>query len=205
MLKKLIHSIPLNRLTFYLLALGFLPLLYIPFDYASKSKKLQQMEEFLDEVTQTARAKEQKQEINTCVKSSFAKADPSYLEHQLEGLCFLQNEKEALEKIMKKGSFPGGPAVEQRYHFLTAGDNRLRFEANALAAKEKIEQSVESLAHPVEIDGGDLKKILSLIEEKQAGQPQLILTDFKLHKKNTANNNEVYELDLQILKREFPS
>ncbi len=64
--------------------------------------------------------------------------------------------------------------------------------------------------HPVEVNVSDLKKILTLIEGRKIGEfetgpqkPQLMILDFKLEKKNIRENNEVFDLNMKLLKREF--
>ncbi len=204
-MNKILHSIPFNRLILYVMLLGFLPFLYVPFHYFSAMNQLKKTEAYLEKVEESAVTKEQKQEINTIVRAIYGKADPKYIENKIEKLQLLKREKEALEKMMKECAFPGGASNEVRYKFLTGEENRIRFTPGAVQTKEKIEETIETLSHPVEVDSSDLKNILQLIEEKQVGQPELLITDFKLNKKITPNKREVYELHMQLIKREFLS
>jgi len=53
-----------------------------------------------------------------------------------------------------------------------------------------------------------LKTLVHLIEEtdplKNSGQrPQLLISDFSMAKKNTLLQNEVFEIKMDLLKREF--
>lgn len=202
-MNKILQSIPFKRLVIYLLVLGALPIFYVPFDFFTKKERLRKSELYLQRVMQTAQAKEKKQETNTVVRALYSKADPHFLDQKIGTLPLLVQEKKALEKLMKECAYPGGASNEARYRFLAGEENRLHFQPGATQTKEKIEETLMTLAHPVEIDAADMKKILQMIEEKQVGQPELLITDFKLNKKLTPNKREVYELQMQLIKREF--
>ena len=71
------------------------------------------------------------------------------------------------------------------------------------------QETIETLAHPVEVDNSDILKILSRIEgvslhdEKPLEtRPQLIITDFRIDRKKPSLY-EVYALNIKILKREY--
>ena len=56
----------------------------------------------------------------------------------------------------------------------------------------------------------DLKKVLALIEGQPIGdnksgpnKPQLIITDFKLDKKEITDKNDILLINMKLLKREY--
>ena len=68
----------------------------------------------------------------------------------------------------------------------------------------------EKQRHPVQMDESDLKQILSLIEDlpvdsflPSAGSPQLLIKEFRLKKQETPLHTEVFEVEMDLLKREF--
>lgn len=196
-------KIPLQRLIVYLLILPLLPLfLYLPSHYFSRMRELNKMELFLQKVKESSFIKEQKQAVNNAVRHVFAGASPTFLSDELETLNLLTREKEAIEKIIRLPSFPGNETLEQRYHFLREA-NKISFLEGSTIKKEGIEESLQTLCHSVEMDADDLKEILKIIEEKKQGSPQLLFTQFKLNKKTMPNKGEVYEINMQLLKREY--
>jgi hypothetical protein len=73
-----------------------------------------------------------------------------------------------------------------------------------------MKETLEKQKMPIELDEEDLKNLLALIEETpfhlalpKMNRPQLIISDFSLTKKNAPLQNEVFELRMDILKREF--
>ena len=68
----------------------------------------------------------------------------------------------------------------------------------------------ETLVHPIEVNVDDIQEILSGIEgviigpyEPPPNPPQLLMLDFKIDRKGISEKNEVYGLNLKLLKREF--
>ena len=51
----------------------------------------------------------------------------------------------------------------------------------------------------------DLKDILDIIEGNHTQKPQLIVRDFQLTRKTKTSGNEVYDLSMALIKREFES
>lgn len=197
------NKMPLQRLIIYLLVFPLLPLiLYLPSHYFSHLKQLQKMEQEVEKVKQMTYIKEQKQEINNAVRKIFAASCPTFVTDEIESITLLNTEKEAIEKIIKMPSFPGNDTLQRRYHFLN-DENKMKFLEGAPIKKEGVEESLLTLSHPVEMDSTDLKEILKIIEEKKKESPQLLFTQFKLNKKILPNKGEVYEINMQLLKREY--
>ncbi len=205
MLKKLFISIPLSRLVLYLTLLSLLPLMLVVYYFVSERHQIQELRDKITQVRVLAVQKEQKQAFNRLIRKQFANADPLYLDQQIEVLSLLKKEKEALDRLFQSKTFTGNEAAENRYHFLTGEGNRLQFSQASVQNAEGIQETMEILSHPVEVDGADIKEMLLRIETKRPRQPQLIVSDFKLVKKKPAQRSEVFELHLKLLKREFLS
>lgn len=203
MLKKIAQKITLNRLLTYFVLLGFVPIIFAFFHFAKKKKEWDAVLQNILSVEHLAANICRKQALNTTVRTVFAEADPFYLEKQLESLSFLKKEKEALEQLFKSSTYTGNEIAEKRYAYLTSQANRLEWLQGSSLTSEGIQQIEIFLAHPVEIDAYDLKEILTRVEGNRKGKPQLVFTDFKLNKKEHLSGNEVFELNVKLLKREF--
>jgi hypothetical protein len=203
MLKKQIIKIPVNRLMSYLLLLGTVPVLLALYSYQLKKKEWESVWQQISWLRDFSTSQARKQSINQSVKAFYKGADTTYLEIQLESLLFLKKEREALERLINSPTFTGNESAENRYALLTSKANSLAWVQGRAQEGEGIEQIELSLTHPVEVDIQDVKEILSRIEGNRKGKPQLIITDFKLQKKQQSTGSEVFELNLKILKREF--
>lgn len=202
-LKKLLDNLPFNRVMIYLIALGFLPALFTAFHYAKKKRAWDEVSEQINAIHHLSETKARKQFFNTIVRNAYAETDPLYLENHLEPLTFLKKERETLEQLLRSPTFTGNESAEKRYAHLTSNANRLEFLQGSPQAAEGIQEAVCWLSHPVEIDSHDLKEILSRLEGNRKGKPQLLITDFKCNKKTLLSGNEVFELNIKLLKREF--
>lgn len=197
------NQIPITRLIFYLVIIGFLPAIFISFDFYLTKKEWDGVQEKIRSVHRLSEAKAKKQYLNTIVRKAYTEIDHFYLENQLEPLTFLKKEKERLEQLFQSPSFTGNESAEKRYVFISSNANRLAFMQGNPNSSEGIQEVNCMLSHPVEIDTNDLKEILNRIEGYRKGKPQLIISDFKINKKAHLSGNEVFELNLKLKKREF--
>ncbi len=202
-MKALLNKIPPNRLIIYLLILGLAPLFFIGYQCTQKCNGWNLIAERLQAVQSAAHTQARKQLINEVVRQTYSNADQFYLENQLEPLCFLKKESDALEKLIQNPSFTGNEAAEKRYHYLSSSSNKLEFAAGTAQSGEEFQESLYHLTHPVEIDAHDIKEILTRIEGKRKTKPQLLITDFKIQKQVHTNGSEVFALTMKLLKREF--
>jgi len=203
MFKTLIAALPINRLLVYLIILGFLPVIFTTFHYIQKKKEWEAVSQQVLNIHYLSASAARKQSLNTAVRHVYSETDQFYLENHLEPIHFLKKEKETLEQLLKNPTFTGNESAEKRYTFLTSGANQMKFIQGSVQTAERIQEADLILSHPVEIDTHDLKEILMRIEGGRKGKPQLIISDFKLNKKECANGNEVFELHMKLLKREF--
>lgn len=193
---------------FFFFALVVLPLLaaalFICFEY-SQLKGLQ------DRFTAAARkekiAFERKARKERLIQR-YCHANPYFLDQQIESLPLLQRELEQLKSLLPHPAFPNHQSIRDRSAFLV--DNRLVFAEEQIRTSSQIKEVEEKQRRPVEMDENDLKKILSIIEDVSIDQtpflndrPQILIKDFHLKKQKTSLQTEVFEVEMDLLKREF--
>lgn len=203
MFKKLFNSIPLSRLLIYLALLATTPLVLLGMECQKRRAAWGGISERILALHTRAENKARKQSLNNFLRKKYRDANSLYLDHQITSLHFLKKERESLDTLIQNPSFTGSEAAEKRYLFLSGEANRMEFIEGSLQSGEGVQETTEILAHPVEVDTHDLKEILARIEGARPGKPQLLITDFKLNKKTHASGNQVFELNLKLIKREF--
>jgi hypothetical protein len=206
----MLTKIPQNRLLLYLIIIGLIPIALVLFTFFSDLSRIDSLKSSLDNVEQMAAIREKKQAVNMAVKNSFRDADHFYIDKYLETLTFLEPEIESLQKIASNKSFPEDETVKKRFEFLTGSSNSLVFSEGVVQSYPFFQETLETLVHPVEVNVNDIKEILTKVEGTPIGsftpgpnRPQLVILDFKLDKKKITDKNEVYLLNMKLLKREF--
>lgn len=208
------NTIPVNRVVLYSLLVGILPLLFVVFLYFSQHTELEDLQSSLEYIQHQALLKERKQALNVAVRQHFSEADHFYIDKQLETLTFLEQEIETLQKISADKSFSDDDRIKKRLDFLTNSGptpgNQLVFSEGVVQSFPLFQETIETLVHPVEVNATDLQKILARIEGIPMGgaksgpdRPQLFITEFKIEKKAVNDKNEVFQLNLKLVKREF--
>lgn len=134
-------------------------------------------------------------------------ADRYYIDKNLENLTFLETDTRRLQAYIQ--SNPDDEKVKKRIKFLKEGGNQLRFSEQNIKNIQGVHEVEEIQQKPVEMNGDDLKKLLSRIEDipiehYQAGEkpPQMIIKNFELRRKKIQDEEEVYLVNLQFIKRE---
>ncbi len=132
-----------------------------------------------------------------------AHSDPYFLDQELESLRFLGKEQTLLQTWVSHPAMSSRKEFEQRLSFLQSERNRLLFTEEKTLTSPACKETREIQRHPIQLDETDLKALLALIEEIPSSsknqRPQLIITDFHL-----ARKNQVFELQMHLLKRDFP-
>ena len=202
-------NIPLQRLLLYLLLLGLMPIFLVGVHFISQKNALEQVNHSLLMVQQMAFLREQKQALNMSVRNHYRDADHFYIDKHIESLLFLEPENESLQKIMNQNNFAEDETIKKRLEFLNSG-NSLGFSEGVVQSSPLFQEVIETQVHPVEINSIDLQKILARVEGLEIGaftpgpnRPQLIILDIKLDKKKITEKNEVFLLNMKLLKREF--
>lgn len=206
----LFANIPQQRLLLYIVLAGLLPILGGAFYLNSQLKSLNALSNQISYVEQLAATKENKQGLNQTVRSHYKDADHFYIDKSLENVCFLQPEGESLKKVMQNKNFPEDENIKKRLGTICGPENALVFTEGVVQSTPIFQETTETLAHPVEIDVTDLRRLLARIEGTPIGEeapaanrPQLIILDFKIDKKQVSERNDVFILNLKLLKREF--
>lgn len=208
--KPMLHQIPQNRALLYFLLIGTLPLLMMIFFFMVNKNELDDLATSIQSSQHQAFLKEKKEASNVAIRQQFRDVDHFYIDKYLETLVFLESEMESLQQILKDKNFLDDDKVRRRLEMLSGSKNSLVFSEGVVQKTPYFQETMETLVAPVEVNIEDLKKILSRIEGVEIGpytpapnRPQLIITDLKLEKKKTVDNNEVFQLNLKLIKREF--
>lgn len=203
-------SIPQARMTLYLIAGGLVPIFLVIFYLSEQLTQIDQLSKTLDRVADQAAIHETKQASNTAIKEHYMGADRFYIDKYLETLKLLKPETNSLEQLVNNRYFAGDETVRKRLNFLKGQDNAFLFSEGNVQSYPFFQETIATLIKPVEVNLEDLKNILALIEGQPIDQytpgpkkPQMIILDFKLDKKEASENNEVFLLNIKILKREY--
>lgn len=203
-------NIPHSRLVVYALICGLLPAFFSYFYFSTKFAELDALKMNIQQVNTAAFVREKRQATNMAVQSAYRDADHFYIDKEIETIPLLESEIEGLKKVVDNPNFTEDETIKKRLEFLTGTGNRLVFSEGIVQSTPLFQEVTETLVHPIEINTNDLKHILSKIEGKDIGshapgkgRPQLIILDFKIEKKNVLDKNEVYQLNLKLLKREY--
>ncbi len=140
----------------------------------------------------------------------YSSANPYFLDQKIESLLFLQNETQQIETLLRHPALPRKQSLQERYSFLSEGANRLAFKEENIRTSGRIKETDEKQRHPVQVDESDLQKLLALLEDipvgtflPSNGSPQIIVRDFRLKKMKTPLASEIFEVEMDLLKREF--
>jgi hypothetical protein len=202
-------NIPQSRLILYMMLLGLIPLGLAILNFFSNLSNIDNIQNMILIVQDSAASREKKQAVNIAVKNNFRDADHFYIDKQLETLTFLEPEIESLQKVVSNKNFPDDENIKKRLEFLSTGNNMV-FTEGVVQSNPIFQETTETLVHPVEVNAKDIRTIISKIEGVDIGKetpgpnrPQLIILDFKLEKKHVTEKNDVYTLNMKLLKREF--
>lgn len=205
-----IKGIPQSRLIIYIIVAGLLPLLAVGFHFMSQLDSLGQLENSVQMLEATALQREKRQATNTAVRNNFRDAEHFYIDKDIESIDLLEPEIESLTKVVNNPNFAEDDNIRKRLSFLGGPQNNLSFTEGVVQSTPFFQETTETLVHPVEVNMADLQNILAKIEGVEIGpykpgpgRPQLIILDFKLEKKGISEKNEVFNLNMKLLKREF--
>jgi len=206
----MLDKIPLQRLIIGVLCIGLLPFFIVLLNFMSKQAGVDDLQSALTSVQEEAFIREKKQSVNMAVRNHYREADHFYIDKFLETITFLEPEVESLQKILSNTNYAEDEEAKKRLEFLTGSANSMSFVEGVVQTSPLFQETTETLAHLVEINITDLQHILTRIEGVEMGsyrtpqyRPQLIVLDFKLDKKELSGKNEVFMLNLKLLKREF--
>lgn len=183
---KLPTFVKKETLPYLILGVAPLPLLFLLglffFQMQDVSDKKLQVASLEQRCLLLTEQKQKEQEFLAKIK----KGDNNFLETNLESLSFASP-----------------------YPARGGGENRLQFLEENPKTFEMLEEVEVKLKQPVMLNEEELKKILSLIEGVHIGSflpeefsPQLTIKNFVLAKQLNQGDEEVFEVAMQIIKRE---
>jgi hypothetical protein len=144
--------------------------------------------------------------LNQTIQQHYAASDRFYLDRHIESLPLLQERIGTLKQFLSAHPYAVNDGLRQQLQHWSGGQNRLLFVDGQTRRVGALQETPESLAHPVELDSGDLASLLDRIEgphPEGSKPPQLVITDLTLEKKGQGDHNEVLRMDLKLLKRDY--
>lgn len=202
-------TIPQQRLILYGVIAGVLPLILVLLNMFGQLSDVDNLKNHLDVIHQNILSRESKQAVNLSVKEHFKNADHFYIDKQIESIRLLEPEIESLKKIAAQNNVVDNEAVKKRLEYLT-NTNTIVFTEGVVQKNPYFQETTETLVHTVEVNLQNIAEILAKIEgvkmesyHSGLDRPQMIITDFRIDKKNVDEKNEIYMLNLKLIKREF--
>lgn len=193
----------------------FYSFLLLPFVIAgsyllSRHTSQQQLEvRFADAASKGKKAIERKTRKERFIQR-YSNSDPFFLDNQIESLLFLQKELSAVQAMIDHPALSNKGILQERKAFFESETNRLAFTEENIRSTSKIKETEEKQRRPVQLDEQDLQRLLSAIEDISVGQydpipkmPQLLIRDMKIKKIENPFHSEVYEVEMELLKREW--
>jgi hypothetical protein len=209
-MKTLLQKIPKQKLLILIVFCGLLPFMFSLLNFNLKKNSLDELNSSLEETKHLAYIREKKQAINMALRNHNKDADHFYIDKHLETLTFLEPEIDHLHKLVNNPNFAEDEVVKKRLEFLTGPANSMIFSEGVVQSHPLFQETTETLVHPVEVNNSNIQQILSHVEGIEIGafsppshNPQLIILDFKLDKKSLNEKNDVFLLNMKLLKREF--
>lgn len=203
-------SIPPKRLLTYLMLAGLVPIIISWLSFSSQLDQVNELKQQISHLQDQAFIRERKQSSNMAVRSHFNEADHFYIDKNLETLSLLEPEIESLKGMLNNPNFPDDDNIKKRIDTLTGSANSMIFTEGVVQSTPVFQEVTETLVHPVEVSVSDIQQILCRVEGialdgciPPPNRPQLVILDFKIDKKNVSEKNEVFLLNLKLLKREF--
>jgi len=212
------YTLQKNRVFIFLLALSVGPLFSAFFLYAKK-QSFQDLEMTCSYAMKRAKkAFDRKMQRHLFLKN-YENSDPYFLDKEIESLTFLNREKELLKGWLIHPAVSNKEMISRRLQFLEGEENRLCFTEEEIQISSTCKETLEKQRFPIEVDVSDLQTLLTRIENPQnnlaqekdsqnfwsKGRPQLVICNFSMTKKSAPLQNEVLEITMDILKREFLS
>jgi hypothetical protein len=205
----MMNSIPQHRFILYVLIASFLPLVAVFYNYTANESSYELLHMNLSKRCKDASLLVQKERSNKLIHQAFAGKDPFYISKAVEPIALLQEEKQSLERISQGGFQQNEEGLRKRIHLLTSSDNNLSFQTSPEKRYPTFQETLLSLAKPVETTLPELQTILTRIEgvpicEQKTldTRPHLIISDFKIDKKHGLVG-DTYSLNMKIIQRDY--
>lgn len=138
----------------------------------------------------------------------YTDADPCFLERQITTLKVLEQEAEKLQSLLQHPALAAKQIYAERLRKIKA--NRFHFIQQDVRVSGQIRETEEKQRDAVQVDRKDLQNLCARIEDIQVGPvgprigaPQLIFTDFRMKKSQNPLSLEIYDVQTEVLKREW--
>ncbi|MCP5492303.1 MAG: hypothetical protein H7A40_04605 [Chlamydiales bacterium] len=192
-----------------LLMIFLLPMLFL---FQNFSKKAAELEELKEEFA-LLKPKLTKALLNSNHTSEFLEryknTNHFYLEKHLETMQFQTHKVHSIEQLLKIPEFTSAPTLIAQLNQCRHQNNSLQLKESSSRVNKDIQETELKLMQPVLIETEDLFAILSNIENKsigdhqpEAGCPQLIFKSFDLKKTVSQDQQQIFKLDFELIKRE---
>ena len=184
-----------------------LPFCFLLLFFSMQKEKLAEKETVIDTIEgKIVRLIENQQEKQYFL-SKYKHFDPTYVENTLETLSFLDQEIEVLKEMDNHKDLKGSSGVKKRLQQLLSSSNQLVFVKHKLKETAVLEESFLQQRSKVELNIGDLKRLLSLVEDVNidhyvppSKKPQLVVQSFHLTKEELAGKESCF-LEMNLICR----
>lgn len=190
------------------IALGIFPCFFAACIYIRAVHKLDHLQEEVLYLYEKKQSNQRKTNLEQKLLTQLGQANSAYLEKELETLRFLQPEVQKIKALLH--TEPNNALLQTRLDFLQNEQNQLRFRQHNFQRIGKFQEMEALQDHPVEMNREDLKQLLALIENQKIGDwmpgsnpPDLIVKSFELIKKPLPSNEEIFFVNLELIKREM--
>lgn len=178
--------------------LFLLPPLFIVAYFFQEKGALEERYETFAHVARKARLLSSKAEAGKRFAEIYAQANPRFLEEKIEPMSFLEEETTLLKTVLSDPIFENAPELTRRLEKLE--NNTLRFGERSREVKGPFTLITYAQLSPIEVNEGDLARILSAIEGVEitphlplANRPALVIKSMKLSKEKN------YHLQMELL------
>lgn len=189
---------------FSLLLVPFLAVFFFLFVQISHFQCLEDQFEYLKKKAERAYEKKERKDR---FLARYKNSDPFYLDHQIESHRFLQSELNSLKQLFHHPAITNKAFLSERIQFLSGEKNRIAFTEEAIRTSSTMKETEEKQRFPIQMDEEDLKQLLTLIEDlepqSEISRPQFLIRDFRLKKKLSPIQTQIFEVEMELLKREF--
>lgn len=182
-----------------LLSFFLIPALLILWHLQTRFEKIALLETKIESLGKNKTMLSQNFQAHSSVFNQLKERPTLSVQKELSSLSFLNAESKKLQIVLDH--YKESPSHQLRLNFLKSGKNRLSFKEEKRETNTQFQEVFLALAHPLEQDEDDLKNMLLLIENSK--NPQLFFQKFSLFKKKIDTQNEVFEIDFKLIKREL--
>jgi hypothetical protein len=188
----------------FFFGLLLLPFVLVTIILFQKHSEIQELEERFTSAIKKEKGAFERRERKNRFLSRYSNPNAYFIDQNIETFSLLQSEKGKLESMLNHPAFPDSPSLKERLVFLQ--NNQLSFIEENINTTSNIKEVEEKQRHPVQMDETDLKNLLLLIEDvdsKMESRPQILIQNFHLKKVDTSLQTEVFEVEMDLIKREF--